>query len=103
MWLRADRRRRGRSEPLDAIPAPAIPDASPSPLDRLLATERERRVRHALHELGADEREVLERCVMHGEDYARFGASKGLNPGAVKSRAYRARRRLEERLGNEVP
>jgi RNA polymerase sigma-70 factor (ECF subfamily) len=98
MWLRSDRRRKRRSEPLDAIAAPAIPDPSPSPLDRLLAAERDRRVRHALREIGDEERELLERCVMHGEDYAGFGARKGLNPGAVKSRAYRARRRIEALL-----
>ena len=102
MWLRADRRRKGRSEPLDAITTPAIPDASPSPLERLLASERDRRVRCALRELDADERELLECCVMHGEGYAGFGARKGLNAGAVKSRAYRARRRLEERLGTDI-
>jgi DNA-directed RNA polymerase specialized sigma24 family protein len=59
-------------------------------------------VRCALRELDAGERELLERCVMQGEDYARFGARRGLNAGAVKSRAFRARRRLAERLGNDA-
>lgn len=98
MWLRSDRRRKGRSESLDSSAAPAIPDASPSPLDRLLAAERDRGVQRALRALGDAERELLERCVMHGEDYAGFGARKGLATGAVKSRAYRARRRIEALL-----
>lgn len=98
MWLRSDRRRAGRSVPFEQAAASTIPDAAPSALDRILASECDHRVRRAVAGLPPGERELIERRTMEGEDYASSGARHGLRAEAVKSRAWRARRRLQERI-----
>lgn len=98
MWLRSNQRLARRSVAFDQIEAAAIPDTSPSALARILDDERDRHVRNALTRLSPDEQELLERCAMNGEGYQQYGAERGLGAAAVKSRAYRARRRLESLL-----
>ena len=40
------------------------------------------------------ERDVVLSCAVAGLSYAEYGARTGTSPSAVKSRAFRARRRL---------
>ncbi len=52
--------------------------------------------------LSGEELDVVLRCALEGASYAEYGAGEGLHPAAVKSRAYRARRRLEEAVNNSA-
>lgn len=98
MWLRTEKRRGRRSAPFDPVAAAEWRDPSPSALEGLLGHERDLRMQHALAALPHEEQDLLRCCVMEGEDHATFGARRGLAAAAVKSRAYRARRRLEDVL-----
>ncbi len=98
MWLRS-RRRRAEVQPLVGEMA-RLADAAESPADRLALRQRAHRLRAELLQLSADERDVLVRCALRGESYAAYGARTGLHPAAVKSRAFRGRRRLIARLAD---
>jgi RNA polymerase sigma-70 factor (ECF subfamily) len=98
MWLRSERRHaRHRSDEVDverlavADPATAAPDA---------IAEREIRARlaHEIARLAPAERLVIERCALAGDGYRDFARDSGDDPAAVKSRAFRARRKLESAL-----
>jgi len=92
MWLRSEKRRSETFVPaeddLHAI------DPAPSPSARMAEREQRERIRRGLACLRDDEREVLTRCALEGSSYEEYGRSAGLHPAAVKSRAFRARRRL---------
>ena len=95
MSLRREQRRRrlyGDGDVADAI------DESPGAVDELLVRERRLRVREALRKLRRPDRDVLEHCGLSGWSYAEYGARTGTHVSAVKSRAFRARRRLRELL-----
>jgi DNA-directed RNA polymerase specialized sigma24 family protein len=49
-------------------------------------------------QLKPKEREVVLHCMLRERSYAQFGAEAGVHPAAVKTRAFRARRRLGEIL-----
>jgi len=94
MWLRTQRRcpelqgQRGEIE--DAY----LADTTPGPgeeIDRRLLIAR---LRHGIARLCREERDVLMNCAMAGLSYAEYGARTGTHPAALKSRAFRARRRL---------
>lgn len=98
MWLRSETRRgRGRASE-EGEHAVVLPDSTPSVEARLLEHERASRLRLALASLAPEEREVLDRCALGDVSYRHFGREQGLHPAAVKSRAFRARRRLAEVL-----
>ena len=71
------------------------PAPGPGPAEQASSRERAARLEHGLAELSAEDRDVVLQCSLAGESYADYGARRGLHPGAVKSRAFRARRRLE--------
>lgn len=98
MWLRAERRRERRTGRLAEAPPEALADPAPDAAAGLARRQAERRLRREIARLGPEERDVIERCVLPGRSYADYGAERGVHPAAAKSRAFRARRRLEARL-----
>ncbi len=102
MWLRSERRRaRYHAEPDD--PEAVGVDPAPDPAAALERRRRHARLREGLAQLDRDERDVVLTCALLGCSYAEFGRLRGLHPAAVKSRAYRARRRLRELLCDASP
>jgi RNA polymerase sigma-70 factor (ECF subfamily) len=95
MWLRSQRRRSEVQTNLELDVLELQPAPGPSPAQRASSRERAARLEHGLSELSAEDRDVVLQCAVAGESYADYGARRGLHPGAVKSRAFRARRRLE--------
>lgn len=92
MWLRGEKR---RGETFVASgDEPGVIDPAPSPCASLAERERRERISRGLASLRDDEREVLTCCALEGKSYAEYGRAAGLHPSAVKSRAFRARRRL---------
>jgi len=94
MWLRAQRRRR------DAVPASggaelqAAVDGAATPFESLALRQQLERLRASLRSLPREERDVVRCCALGGLSYGEFAARFGVHPAAVKSRAFRARRRL---------
>jgi len=93
LWLRREKRRARRLVHIEEVRRLRLVDPSPAPPD--LASHREctARLRAAVARLRPEEREVVEHCAL-GRSYAELGRSTGTHPGALKSRAFRARRRL---------
>ncbi len=97
MWLRSERRHLCRRDDVDweqlgvADPAASAPDA-------IAQRDACARLFEELERLTPEERLVLERCAMGGESYRDFAQATGDEPGAAKSRAFRARRKLEAAL-----
>ena len=98
MWLRAERRRGDRFQPVADPESFATASAGAAADDRIAAREDERRVRTALAHLRPEERDLLLRCGLGNESYRDYGRSRGLHPAAVKSRAFRARRQMRSLL-----
>lgn len=94
MWLRTETRRgRGR---IDATEAGTLelPDPGDSPLQTLQHAEDRDRVHQGLATLTPEDRQVVVACHLEGLSYEEFATARGQHPAAVKSRAFRARRRL---------
>ncbi len=98
MWLRSERRRHARIGVSEDGDLDGAPDPGPSAEDRLASAGEVARLRGAIASLSGEEREVIEGCSLRDLSYAEWGARRGLHPGAVKSRAFRARQRLRELL-----
>ncbi len=95
MSLRSQKRHPTESdEILETSWAPR--DARPNAEEELEAEQRALLLRGAIAELGEEDVAILERCCLGDESYASFGAAMNLHPAAVKTRAFRARRRLRE-------
>jgi RNA polymerase sigma-70 factor (ECF subfamily) len=99
VWLRTERRRarrlvhEGESGQRDACdPVPLVPEV-------LQLRERAVQVRKALECLRVAEREVLLRIFMEDQTYAAIALQTATQNGAIKTRAFRARRRLRRLLG----
>jgi len=94
MWLRSQRRR--REDPLEGESGsvPFLVDSSPGPAEVLLECEQIHRLGSSLRRLSGDERDIVSSCALEGQSYAEYGRRRGLHPSAVKSRAFRARKRL---------
>jgi RNA polymerase sigma-70 factor (ECF subfamily) len=98
VWLRTERRRArqllpdGASGPGEACdPAPQVPEL-------LQLRERAARVQEGLRLLRVAERDVLLRVFMEDQDYATIATQTAAHCGAIKTRAFRARRRLRTLL-----
>lgn len=79
------------------------PGADPGALDRLIAEEDARRVVSAMNRLSADDRELLERCLVRGESIVAIARRVGEPEGRLRVRKFRALRRLRDLLeGNET-
>ncbi len=66
--------------------------------DRFAALEDVLTVRHAMEDLPAMQRDVLERFFMRGESHAAIATALGIAEGRVASRICRARQRLRVEL-----
>ncbi len=100
MWLRSQRRRREVQQDPDLAEAPPLagPETEPGPATWLQDRERQRELLWGVSRLPEHERDVVLCCALADESYAAYGARTGIHPAAVKSRAFRARRRLGEIL-----
>lgn len=96
-------RKRGNEE--RAMTRFANPDGDVSedrPLTTALQDERRDRVREAIAELEADERNLLERLYGQGMKPREIARVMGMTPGAVRVRKHRALKRLGDKLGDET-
>ena len=98
MWLRAERRRHARFVVGDGADLEWAPDPAPSSAEVVENRAEAERLGAAISALASNERDVIEACALRDESYAEWGRARGLRPGAAKSRAFRARRRLRELL-----
>ncbi len=98
MWLRSERRRSGRQIELDDWHSAEWIEPAPDPCQRASEQQRREWLLGGLARLPADERDVLLCCGLGEWSYDEFGARRGVQPAAAKSRAFRGRRRLRELL-----
>jgi len=98
MWLRSERRRAKRTGSLAEANPESLVDPTPDAAAGLVRDQAAHQLRLGIARLGEEERDVIERCVLSGRSYAEYGAERGVHPAAAKSRAFRARRRLEALL-----
>lgn len=86
---------RREGTPLDAAPEPS---AGPSPLNGLIAGERNERLRRAVSGLSSGERTAV---MLHYRDeltVREIASALGVTSGTIKTLLFRARRHLRERL-----
>jgi RNA polymerase sigma-70 factor (ECF subfamily) len=103
MWLRSERRRAEVSSETGRGDEAAVADSAPGPAEDLDRRLRTARLREAIEQLCREEREVVLSCALAGLSYAEYGERTGTHPAAVKSRAFRARRRLGALLTEPRP
>jgi RNA polymerase sigma factor (sigma-70 family) len=96
MWLRTQRRRSETRWEYEDDEFPIAVDAAPTPAEALERREQLNRLRGGLGKLSHEDHDVMSCCALDGQSFAEYGDRMGLHPAAVKSRAYRARRRLAE-------
>lgn len=102
MWLRS--RKRHTAEPEEMIEHHSIEiEPVPTAEDEIRSKRERRRVRDAIGLLNEEDAAILERCAIGEQSYASFGESHGLHPAAVKTRAFRARRKLRKILESGEP
>jgi RNA polymerase sigma-70 factor (ECF subfamily) len=94
MWLRTQRRRREVRPEGGNDDFAQLVDAAPTPAEALEREQQIGRLRSRLCDLPDEERDVVRCCALDGQSYSEYGDRTGLHPAAVKSRAFRARRRL---------
>lgn len=101
MWMRREGRRQPeRIGPADHELLHAAPEDPEAWLNR---REDRARVSRALSALPPDERSVLTESLFAERSYAELGRAHGTTAGAMKSRAFRARRRMAELLREPRP
>ena len=101
------RRRPPPTVSLDA-PPPGQPDAEPlpvadpgeGPVAHLLRAETQARIREAILALPPDDRAVIELRHFQGLSYAEIAAATQATLSSVKSRLFRARRKLQDQLAD---
>jgi RNA polymerase sigma-70 factor (ECF subfamily) len=98
MWLRSHRRRNELQSDRDVPQIELLTDDAASPAAEALRRQDARRLHRVLGLLNPEERDVLLRCGLREESYASYSKRAGLHPGAVKTRAFRGRRRLHALL-----
>lgn len=98
MWLRARRRRGELHEVGDPLALEHLHDPHAGPADQAERRQAARHLHAVIDRLAEDERDVILRCGLREESYATYAARSGMHPGAVKTRAFRGRRRLEALL-----
>jgi RNA polymerase sigma-70 factor (ECF subfamily) len=85
---------------LDALPA--VADTSPGPPERLLQAETQNRIRQAILALPPADRTVIELRHFQALSYEEIALVTGASVSSVKSRLFRARRRLQAQLADMV-
>lgn len=94
--LLRDRYRGGASGPRpDLLPAP-----DPSPLERLVSVEEQRRVAKAVARLSAGDRRLLRSCFVEGRKLVEIAREKGVPSARIRKRKSRALERLRRILGS---
>jgi RNA polymerase sigma-70 factor (ECF subfamily) len=86
-------------QPPDA-PPPQVPDPGADPADRLLQAETQARIRQAILALAATDRAVIELRHFQGLSYQEMALALGISLSSVKSRLFRARRKLRDQLAD---
>lgn len=71
-----------------------IPDAAPLPEDRLLSGELKASISRGLERLSDEQRQILVLRELDGLSYDEIAGTLGIEVGTVKSRIFRARKRL---------
>lgn len=94
MWLRSRRRRGELQDGTESSALDRIQDPDASPADQALGEQAAQRLHTVLARLGKEERDVIVNCGLREESYAAYSKRCGVHPGAVKTRAFRGRRRL---------
>jgi len=89
--------RRQRTAPM-AVDPELTPAPQPSPLEQLVTAEEEAALHRALAELRQEDRELLERCFVHGERVSDLARLLGVPPARVRKRKSRALERLRALL-----
>jgi RNA polymerase sigma-70 factor (ECF subfamily) len=74
----------------------------PRPEAQAEAAELARRVRHAIEELAEPFRATILLCDLEGFSYEQAAAALGVKLGTIRSRLFRAREQVQERLGPAV-
>lgn len=101
MFLRSKRRHPTDSE--DLLEQHHLQLEVPVTADQELSRfEESALLQRAMRRLSTEDFQILERCGLRDESYAAFGKSMHLHPAAVKTRAFRARRKLREFLLEEL-
>lgn len=95
-WRRANRARVLSTDREEGAPNP-VSDAD-GPVESNVREERVRRVRAAIGELEPDHREIIVLRDIRGLTYEELARTLDLPAGTVKSRLYRARRQLKDKL-----
>ncbi len=101
MWLRSKKRHPTESDEvleMQRVPEDTHPDAEDQIEEKQLAAL----LHGAMEGLGDEDYAILERCALGDESYGDFGSAMRLHPAAVKTRAFRARRRLRELLEHAI-
>jgi RNA polymerase sigma-70 factor (ECF subfamily) len=86
-------------QPENAPPLP-VPDPGAGPSDRLLQAEAQAQIRRAILDLPPADRVVVELRHFQGLSYEEIAALTGATLSSVKSRLFRARRRLRDGLAD---
>ena len=86
-------------QPENAAPLP-VPDPGAGPSDRLLQAETQAQIRRAILALPPADRVVIELRHFHGLSYEEIAVLTGATLSSVKSRLFRARRRLHDDLAD---
>ncbi len=101
MLLRSKRRHPTDSDELLEQSHPQL--ENPPSADQELARFQERALlQRAMALLPREDFHILERCGLRDESYEAFGKSMRLHPAAVKTRAFRARRKLRDLILTEL-
>jgi RNA polymerase sigma-70 factor, ECF subfamily len=82
-------------------PPPPVPDFADELAGQLDDAARVRRVLAALERLRPGERDVLALCVWSGLDYGAAAKALGVPAGTIRSRLFRARRKLRHLVTDE--
>ena len=98
MWLRSQRRRSEFQSDDEAPQLEILSDDAANPATQAERQQSATRLHRVLGQLKAEERDVLLRCGLCEESYDSYSKRTGLHPGAVKTRAFRGRRRLHALL-----
>ncbi|MFI0985689.1 RNA polymerase sigma factor [Streptomyces exfoliatus] len=83
--------------------AEALPDFAEDLVERIDDAGRIAVLQAALASLRRPEREVVALCVWSGLDYAAAAEALGIPVGTVRSRLFRARKKLHAYVGTELP
>ncbi len=95
-------RRRRETVGLDDETAPPPPaDPAPTPEETLERRERSEAIGAALDKLPESFRRPLELCALGGRSYAEIAAELGITENTVRTRIFRARKKLREFLAED--